>query len=106
MIKRFINRFDVNRVLPREVAQVLKGPNDTRFYGVGSGDVGKELPRNKSVVCVSFVGGLAQKHRRKCFQDTCSFRVYTLGSTIVVRDVLHSTPPFLRLERVIRSRRG
>ena len=25
----------VNRVLPREVAQELKGSNDTRFYGVG-----------------------------------------------------------------------
>ena len=42
----------MNRVLPREVAQAVKGANDTRFYGVGSGDVGKELPRNKSVVCV------------------------------------------------------
>ena len=42
----------VNRVLPREVAQAVKGSNDTRFYGVGSGDVGKELPRNKSVLCV------------------------------------------------------
>ena len=96
----------MNRVLPREVAQAVKGSNDTRFYGVGSGDVGKELPRNKSVVCVSFVGGLAQKHRRKRFQDACLFRGYTLGSTIVVRGALHSTPPFLRLERVIRSRRG
>ena len=43
---------NVNRVLPRVVAQAVKGSNDTRFYGVGSGDVGKELPRNKSVVCV------------------------------------------------------
>ena len=25
----------VNRVLPREVAQAVKGSNDTRFYGVG-----------------------------------------------------------------------
>ena len=64
----------VNRVLPREVAQAVKGSNNTRFYGVGSGDVGKELPRNKSVVCVLFVGEFAQKHRRKRFQDTCSFR--------------------------------
>ena len=30
----------------------------------------------------------------------------TLRSTIVVRGALHSTPPFLRLERVIRSRLG
>ena len=51
----------VNRVLPREVAQAVKGSNDTRFYGVGSGDVGRELPRNKSVVCVSFVGGLSRE---------------------------------------------
>ena len=95
----------MNGVLPREIAQAVKDSNDTRFYRVGSGDVGKELARIKSVVCVSFVGGLAQKHRRKRFQDACSFRGYTLGSTIVVRGVLHSTPPFLRLERVIRSRR-
>ena len=40
----------VNRVLPREVAQAVKGSNDTRFYGGGSGDVGKELPRNRSFV--------------------------------------------------------
>ena len=40
----------VNRVLPREVAQAVQGSSDTRFYGVGSGDVGKELPRNKSVL--------------------------------------------------------
>ena len=30
----------------------------------------------------------------------------TFGSTMVVRGALHSTPPFLRLERVIRSGRG
>ena len=64
----------VNRVLPREVAQAVKGSNDTRFYGVGSGDVGKELPRTKSVLYVLFVGELAQKHRWKRFQDACSFR--------------------------------
>ena len=51
----------VNRVLPREVAQAVKGSNDTRFYRVGSGDVGKELPRNKSVLCLSFVGGLSHE---------------------------------------------
>ena len=64
----------MNRVLPREVAQAVKGSNDTRFYGVGSGDVDKELPRNKSVACVLFVGELPQKHRRKRFQEACSFR--------------------------------
>ena len=81
----------VNRVLPREVAQAVKGSNDTRFYGVESGDVDKELPRNKSVVCVSFVGGLAQKqHHRKRFQDACLFRGYNLGSTIVVRGALRT----------------
>ena len=46
----------VNRVLPCEVAQFVKGSNDTRFYGVGSGDVGKELPRNKFVVCLLLLG--------------------------------------------------
>ena len=51
----------VNRVLPREVAQAVKGSNDTRFYGVGSGDVGKELPRNKSVVCVLLLGERSQR---------------------------------------------
>ena len=81
----------MNRVSPREVAQAVKGSNDTRFYGVGSGDVGKELPRNKSVVCVSFVGGHAQKHHRKRFQDACLFRGYTLGSSIVVRGALPSS---------------
>ena len=83
-----------------------KGSNDTRFYGVGSGDVGKELPRNKSVVSVLFGGEISRTHQ----QETSS-RMYvrsgnTRGSTIVVRGALHSTPPFLRLERVIRSRRG
>ena len=61
------NLANVNKVLPHEVAQTVKGSNDTRFYGVGSGDVGKELPRNKSVLCVLFVGELAQKHRQKTF---------------------------------------
>ena len=50
----------VNRVLPREVAQAVKGSNDTRFYGVGLG-VGKELPRNKSVVCVLLLGERSQR---------------------------------------------
>ena len=61
------NLANVNKVLPHEVAQTVKGSNDTRFYGVGSGDVGKELPRNKSVLCVLFVGELAQKHRQETF---------------------------------------
>ena len=30
----------------------------------------------------------------------------TLGPTIFVRGALHSTPPFLRLERVTRLKRG
>ena len=51
-----------NRVLPREVAQAVKGSDDTRFYGVGSGDVGKELPRNKSALCVLFVGERSHQH--------------------------------------------
>ena len=64
----------VNRVLPREVAQAVKGSNDTRFYGVGSGDVGKELPWNKSVLCVLFVGEPAHIHDRELSQNACSFR--------------------------------
>ena len=95
----------MNRVLPREVAQAVMGSNDTRFYAVGSGDVGKELPRNKSVVYVSFVGGHAQSTTGNVSRmHVCSGN--TLGSTIVVRGALHSTPLFLRLERVIRLRRG
>ena len=66
------NTHIVNRVLPREVAQAVKGSNDTRFYGVGSGDVGKELPRNKSVLYVLFVGEPAQKHRQETFPG-CMF---------------------------------
>ena len=54
------NDFYVNRVLPREVAQAVKCSNDTRFYGVGSGDVDKELPWNKSVVCVLLLGERSQ----------------------------------------------
>ena len=50
----------VKRVLPREVAQAVKGSNDTQFYGVVSGEVGKELPRNKSVVCVLLMGERSQ----------------------------------------------
>ena len=59
----------VSRVLPREVSQAVKGSNDTRFYGMGSGDVGKELPRTKSVVCVadlprSTAGNVSRMHVR------------------------------------------
>ena len=79
----------MNRVLPREVAQAVKGSNDIRFYGLGSGDVGKELPRNKSDVCVLFVGEPAQKHRQETFPGFMFFRGYPLGSTIVVRGGLH-----------------
>ena len=40
----------------------------------GFGDVGKELPRNKSVVCVLFVGEPARVHDRELSQHACSFR--------------------------------
>ena len=78
----------MNRVLPCEIAQVIKGSNDTQLYGVGSGDIGKELPRNKLVVCVLLLG--------ERFRDTtgnvsrihvCSGDI--LRSTIVVRGALH-----------------
>ena len=84
----------VNRILPREVAQAVKDSNDTRFYGVGSGDVGKELSRNKSVVCVSFKGGHAQKRHRKRFQDACLFRGYTLGQPLLYEVPSTALPPF------------
>ena len=71
----------VNRVLPCEVAQAVKGSNDTRFYGVGSGDAGKELPRNKSVVsvCCALRGELSLKHHGKRFQDACLFQGYRVN---------------------------
>ena len=62
----------MSKVLPREVAQAVKGSNDTRFYGVGLGDVGKELPRTKSVLCVSFVGGLSPEAPQEMFPG-CMF---------------------------------
>ena len=46
--------------LPCEVAQAVNGSNDTRFYEVGSGDVGKEPPRNKFVVGVLLLGERSQ----------------------------------------------
>ena len=70
-----------------------KGSNDTRFYGVGSGDVGKELPRNKPVVFLSFVGG----HARSTTGNVSRMHVCsgdTLGSTIVVRGSLHTYSKF------------
>ena len=67
----------VNRVLPREVAQAVKSSNDTRFYGVRSGDVGKELPQNKSVVCVLLLGERPHIHNRELSQHACLFRGYT-----------------------------
>ena len=85
-----------NRVLPREVAQAVKGPNDTRFYGVGSGDVGKELTRNKSVSCVLFVGEPAQKHRLEAFPGG----MFVAGIILRVDHCCtrcspqHSSPPF------------
>ena len=64
----------VNRVLPREVAQAVKGSNDTPFYEVGSGDVGKELPWNKSVVCMLLLGERLHIHNRELCQHACLFR--------------------------------
>ena len=97
----------MNRVLPREVAQAVKGSNDTRFYGVGSDDVGKELSRTKSVLCVSFVGGLSHEAPQEAFPGCMFVPGIYLRVNHCYTSVLHSTPPFLRLERVmIRSRRG
>ena len=42
----------MNRALPREVAQAVMVPT-TRFTELGR-DVGKELPRDRPVVFVSF----------------------------------------------------
>ena len=57
---------------------------------MGSGDVGKELPRNKSVVFVLLLGERSHIHDRELSQHACLFRGYTLGSTIVVRGALHT----------------
>ena len=96
----------MNRVLTREVAQAAKGSNYTRFYGVWSGDVDKELPRNKSVLSVLLLGERSHARDRELSQHAGLFRGYSLGSTIVVRGALHNTSPFSCFERVIRLRRG
>ena len=72
------NKSDVNGVLPRKVAQAVNGSNDTRFYGVGSGDVGKELPRNKSVVCVLLGASLPKAPQETFPACMCMFvpRIY------------------------------
>ena len=57
-------------------------------------------------VFVLLLGERSHVHNKELSQHACLFRGYTLRSTIVVRGALHSTPPFLRLERVIRLRRG
>ena len=51
----------MNRVLPREVAQAIKGSNGTRFTELGR-DVGKELPRVRPVVCVLLLSERSQVH--------------------------------------------
>ena len=85
----------MNRVLPRAVAQSGgKGSNDTRFYGVESGDVGQELPRNKSVAFVS-LGRTCPKHHRKRFQDTCLFRGYLRVNHCCTR-----CPPYIPMNKM------
>ena len=79
---------NVRGVLPREVAQAVKVPTILEGYGVGSGDVGKELPRGWSRKCLSFgadmpVAFLETGSRMHIFRDT-------LGSTMVVRGALHT----------------
>ena len=44
-----------------------RGSDDTRGYGVGSGDVGKELPRGWSRKSVSLSGGPARSIPRNWF---------------------------------------
>ena len=78
---------NVRGVLPREVAQAVNGSDDTRNYGVGSGDVGKELPRVEPVDVCS-LGRTCPEHLKKQVAG-CIFGD-TLGSTIVVRGALHS----------------
>ena len=73
-----------------------KGSDDIRDYGVGSSDVGKDLPRNQSVVCVLLLGERSHAHDRELSQHACLFRGHTLGSTIVVRSALHNGCFFLR----------
>ena len=79
----------MNRVLQREVAQAVKGSNDTRFYGVGSGDVGKELPRAKSVVCVLFEG----ERSHEAPQETFPGCMFVPGISLRVNHCCTRCPP-------------
>ena len=94
----------MNRVLPREVAQAVKVPTTLDATEWGR-DVGKDLPRVETR-CICVLRGELSLCTAGNLPSMLMFRRYLSGTTIVVRGALHSTPPFLRLERVIRSRRG
>ena len=83
----------VDRVLPREVAQAVKGSNDTRFYGVGSGDVGKKLPRIKSVVVCVLVKG---ERSHEAPQETFPGCMFVLGISLRVNHCCTRCPPHNR----------
>ena len=93
----------MNRVLPREVAQAVKVPTtlDSTEWGL---ECRQGASSGWTRECVSFVGGPAQSTAGNISRMHMSGD--TLGSTIVVRGALHSTPSFLRFERGIRLRRG
>ena len=77
-------------VLPREVAQAVKVLT-TLDSTSGIGDVGKELPRNKSVVSVLFVGEPAHVHDREVSQHARLFRGYHRVNHCCTRCSSHST---------------
>ena len=62
----------VNRILPTRGCSGGKRFQRHSILRSGSGDVGKELPRNKFVVSVLFGGELAQKHQQETFPG-CMF---------------------------------
>ena len=67
-----------------------KGSDDTRNYGVGSDDVGKELPRVEPVNVCS-LGRTCPEHLKKPVPG-CIYLGIPLGSTIiVVRGTLHTS---------------
>ena len=96
----------VKGVLPRGMIQIAKGPDDTRGYGVGSGDLGKELPRGLPVDLCPFRVDIPVTCLENWFQDVdlrrylwvyhgCPHAVKvptTLGSTEWGRDVWAGAP--------------
>ena len=93
----------VRGVLPREVAQAVNGSDDTRNSGIGSGDVGKELPRVEPVnVCP--LGRTCPEHLTKLVPG-CIFGD-TIGSTIGLYAVPSTALPPFCVSSVLYGRDG